>query len=426
MAIFLPFYFIRFNIFEKGSVNLLDLALIVFLAGFGLCLFDKKFRNEFGKYCWAMRGFIAPAALIILGCFLSYAMALGEYEWTRGIGVMKSFYVLPFLFALAGGFFWSRNEKLFLRFLGIYFFTSSVIAVWGVAAILGGNLTYDGRLTLGQWSPNQLAIYLAPGLLLAWFFLKKTRKNKGWLFFLLIALTAAHFACIYTTKSLGSWLGLLGAGGFLFAAGQFKPGGRFDCREKIFLWVLGFWFIALAGIFLTGPGIKKMDYSPFVSHNSLDSRLVIYMSSLKIIRDNWLWGIGPGNFLQAYLDYQKFFPPYPQWAVPHAHNLLLNFWLEAGLAGVAGFFWLFFRLIRACSFLGGQKAGKIRKADRSVTLAGSIIIYFLAHGIFDTTFWRNDFSLMFFSMLAVYFAYCATAFPKDNKEINLLKEAKNF
>ena len=56
-----------------------------------------------------------------------------------------------------------------------------------------------------------------------------------------------------------------------------------------------------------------------------------------MIEKNPLFGIGPGNFQNKYLEYQKYFPPYLEWSAPQPHNIFLAFWLESGLLGLAGF-----------------------------------------------------------------------------------------
>jgi len=122
---------------------------------------------------------------------------------------------------------------------------------------------------------------------------------------------------------------------------------------------------------------------------------MVWSAAGKILADNWLLGIGPGMFQQYYLEYQKYFPvPYLEWAVPQPHNLFLAFWLQAGILGLIGFIWLiinFFR--RLFNFFINQKS------PLALSLM-AIMVYILAHGLLDTTYWKNDLSLIFWTIIA--------------------------
>jgi O-antigen ligase len=106
-----------------------------------------------------------------------------------------------------------------------------------------------------------------------------------------------------------------------------------------------------------------------------------------MLKNNFLFGIGPGNFQSKYLEYQKYFPPYLEWAVPEPHNLYLAFWLESGFAGFTGFVILTFLWLKRTTFQ--------TKNSLVTAVCAGIMLYFLLHGILDTTYWKNDLSLIF-------------------------------
>jgi putative inorganic carbon (HCO3(-)) transporter len=113
-----------------------------------------------------------------------------------------------------------------------------------------------------------------------------------------------------------------------------------------------------------------------------------------MIKSNPFFGIGPGNFQNKYLEYQKYFPPYLEWAVPQPHNLFLAFWLEAGVIGLIGFIWLLVLFFR-----DNKKAIENNRLYGTLYLA--IILYFLFHGLIDTTYWRNDMAILFWMVVAI-------------------------
>lgn len=136
---------------------------------------------------------------------------------------------------------------------------------------------------------------------------------------------------------------------------------------------------------------------------------MIWQAALKIGQDHWLLGIGPGLFQKYYLDYQKYFPvPYLEWAVPQPQNLFLAWWLQTGLLGLMGFLWLlvnFFRWALAAwrqkkpSFFPLSGTSEGRQPLALVLMA--VMIYILAHGLVDTTYWKNDLALIFWVVMAL-------------------------
>jgi O-antigen ligase len=121
--------------------------------------------------------------------------------------------------------------------------------------------------------------------------------------------------------------------------------------------------------------------------------MVIYSVSEKIIKENPLSGIGPAGFQEKYLQEQINFPPYPQWAVPHSHNLFSQIWLSSGLIGLA-----FFMLIFIAKIFYAKTSSFNRK---QLFLSFLIINYFLLHGLVDTPIWKNDLALFFWFFLLI-------------------------
>lgn len=386
----LPAYLIQFNFFGKGTINLLDILLLFFLIFFGYYLFENKRRQLFKKFLGKNGKLLIPLFIILIGFLFSYLNNLTATNWQDGLGILKSFLLLPIFFALAVSFLIQRKKISYIKILKSYFLSSVIIASGSILYFLLGLTTYDHRVSLFFDSPNSLAMYLVPGFLIGSWFLKKTGlKSVSTKKLFLIASLLFLATAIILTQSLGGWIGLGGAFIFLFWPENIKP-----LREKIsYPLIMALSFLTLIFIFTSHTIISKTGYSPFISPSSFDSRLVIYQVGAKITVDHWLQGIGPGNFQKVYLDYQQYFLPYPQWAVPHPHNLFLTFWLEAGLLGFIGF-WLLFWNLRV----------NFREHKTSFeTLIMSIMIYFLLHGLVDTPFWKNDLAVIFWLIIILNF-----------------------
>ena len=129
--------------------------------------------------------------------------------------------------------------------------------------------------------------------------------------------------------------------------------------------------------------------------SSLSSRFMIWQSAWDIGKESWLWGIGPGNFQEKYLEYQTLYPPYLEWAVPHPHNIFLSFWLQSGFLGFLGFViicgWTLFRMFLSVS-------QRTNKKELELFLIGFLFLMLL-WGLVDTPYWRNDLSVLFWMML---------------------------
>jgi O-antigen ligase len=120
---------------------------------------------------------------------------------------------------------------------------------------------------------------------------------------------------------------------------------------------------------------------------------MIWQSAEKVLENSWVWGIGAGNFQEKYLEYQKYFAPYLEWAVPHPHNLYLALWLYGGIFGLVGFLALVFFWFSA--LFRSQKNPSLR------FIGLGIMLYVLLHGLVDTTYLKNDLAVLFWLLFAL-------------------------
>ncbi len=120
-----------------------------------------------------------------------------------------------------------------------------------------------------------------------------------------------------------------------------------------------------------------------------------------MIRDHPLTGIGLDQFL--YLFRGAYISP-DAWQEPnlsHPHNILLDFWLRLGIAGVALLLWiqlLFWTRAR-------QLYQRFRETDPllfalTVGLMGSMV-NLLAHGLVDNSVFVSDLAYVFMLLLAL-------------------------
>jgi len=357
----LPFYLIRFNFFGI-STNILDiLEILVFL----WWVFSKSYKKPSAQEIFReYKKYLIAIGLIFLGLAVS-TLAGGEYK--MGLGIIKSWFVLPilFLFSMINILDHEKTKNVFRAF----FWAAFGVAIFAIIYFFLGLFTYDSRLEGFFNSPNYLAMYLAPAVIVGLIFFKENKKIYAPS--ILVILSA-----LYLTFSYGAWLALTIA---LLVTVLINK--NFSRKALVSI-------VVVMGIFLFSQlGTSKWnDLASLKERSSLSSRFMIWKSAVKIVGDNVLLGIGPGNFQNKYLEYQKFFPPYLEWAVPHPHNLYLAFWLGAGLSGLVGFILLLIFWFR--DFF------KTEKSDLEIVALG-IMIYILVHGLVDTTYFKNDLAVIF-------------------------------
>ncbi len=387
---FLPIYLIRIPLFDGASLNLLDVLLIIAIL-LNLTFLRKKSFNYkilFNKNKWL---FFA-IGIIILGFIVAYLANTTHHNWTDGFGILKSFIILPILFGLTLAILVKRAYLRTIYLLWAYFLSTGLIAILGYLYLLRGVLTFDDRLQIFYNSPNALAMVLVPGILIGLYLLFRKKscpliENRNMCLVIVLILLIAQLFSFWKTFSAGAFLALTVALVYWITI-------IFSRNKQIVSWLILFLiFSGFLLIFNINNFTSFINYSPSIPPTSLDSRVAIYKSSIKILKDNYLWGIGPGNFQQKYLDYQIFFRPYPQWAVPHAHNMLLHFWIEGGLLALLG--------IVITVVITFVRTSSQQKKFLLGTLLGALLVYFFIHGIIDNPIWKNDLAVLFWMILFV-------------------------
>lgn len=376
-----PVYLIKFSIL-KIPLNLLDLLMFLTIL-FWFIENKENFYKEIRNFIYQNKPLSFSILIIIIGALSS---SFSNNNLLHELAIIKSWFILPIIFSFVVYQNIGSQYKKIDLILNLIFYSSFLISVFGLIYFISGNLTYDSRLKAFYLSPNHLIMILAPGFLIGlWniFLKKKIDRNK----FLMILII---LSAILLTRSYFGIVSILLSFCTLFLIFHRKNKNAFLATGFIFLTVILF-------LILEKDSEKIHDLVNLSERTSLNSRLMIWKSSFKIILDNWLWGIGPGNFQEKYLLYQKYFKPYLEWAVPQPHNLLLAFWLQTGLIGLLGFMYLiiyhFFKIIKAL----------LKKEEhlKQLVIIFSIFLYFIIHGLIDTPYWKNDLSLIFWIIVFI-------------------------
>lgn len=370
-----PLYLVRFSVFNIPT-NVFEIMLCVSILAF--ISLDNK---------WDLKNFFKNNNLFLFGLLLIFSGLFLSLFYNKtylpSLGIIKSWFLLPIVFSLALIALLKTEQEKNKIFFSIYLSTFLISCISLVYKSLGLT-SFDNRLSGIYLSPNHLAMFLAPGIIIGFFHLNKKLenttiskmfsdyKNVFWVLSLLSILLSFYF-----TYSYGSWIAIALSFSVLFL---------FTHPKKILL-AAGIFGLLL---FLQIGNVKLNTLATMQERSSLSSRIMIWKSAFKMLSDNPFVGIGAGNFQNTYLSYQKYFPPYLEWAVPQPHNIFLAFWLQSGLLGLIGFCLIIFLILRSL-FLTIQK----KLADTvAISLLG-FFFYTLLHGIIDTPFWKNDLAFLF-------------------------------
>lgn len=370
ITIFLaPLYLARVSFIDLHS-NVFEI-FAVFSSLLNIFFERKKFLSKIKEIPWSLS---IPGDLILLGLILSIIF---NNNVQVGFGILKGWFLIPIIFSVA--LYLSVDSDFYIK--KVYtaiLFSSSIVGLVALCYKVLNIVTYDNRLSAFYLSPNYLAMYIAPAIILGIYLLSVSKNLKQKIAYLLLLIPV--LLSLYLTYSYSTWISLL----LTFVLLSF-------IQKKI---TMRYFFLLLATLFLLFVTQFKSEkfnnlFENF-SRSSLSSRITIWNVSIKLIKENPILGIGAGNFQTAYLAKQSEFPPYLEWAVPQPHNIFLAFWLQTGILGLIGFLTLLLKLFKELFMLLNNK----KSAVLATPLLG-FFIYTLLHGLIDTTYWKNDLAFIF-------------------------------
>lgn len=388
-------------LFFSPMVSSTTNALLILIASCFTCLFlifnteEKISINslQFSVICFIVFGFVA--------CLASDYFFLSIYGYIKMV-----FYLLAYFCFIVN----VRNYKNLKVSLWVILLSVSIVCLYGLYQwyfnIAPQKAGWDDAGTLNKLirvysflgNPNLLAGYVIPILCISIFFFIET---KGYQKIFIASSICIQFLSIYLTYSRGAWLGLI------FGIGTAGLSLLIVYRSKILqskwikvLLILGFLGCFSAGIYKVNrsPALKERINSIFAGreHSSNNFRINVWTSSIHMIKDYWISGVGIGNkvFQKTYTFYMK-----PGYRSLSTYNIILEVWVEMGVFGVLIFiFMIFIHLFRCiwgiiCNL---ETAEKLYFAASLSSLLG-----IMAHGLVDTVWFRPQVQIPFWFLMAM-------------------------
>jgi len=442
----LPVYQLRFSFFGLPitllEVMILSCFAVWFLRETNFISFVKRkyswrdyWENRKKRMSYPFRNEIA---LVLI---LSY-VAVGMSGFSNAaLGIWKAYFFEPLLvFILILNIFIKREKKEFdFEKIILPLVTSAlVIALFAIFQRVSGLFIVDNfwpRVTGVFAYPNALGLFLSPIVMLSigaiLNYKLRITNYKFWLY--LSSIIFSIIACVLA-GSEGALVGILAAS---LIVGLFIYSIRF--RVLSYLARLGlilfFCFTLLSPIFFLKvvPEYKYFNFSSDTL-NYLTDKLMLKDFSGEVRKQQWreTWEMmteNPRTFIlgTGLSAYQRSVASYHQEGIffnkdrdtdfrrkivwfdeqykaqywrpveiyMYPHNLVLNFWTELGLLGMALFVWIFGKTLLLINSL--LKSSQSR--GLALGFLGAILVI-LIHGLVDVPYFKNDLSVMFWVILA--------------------------
>ena len=384
----LPAYLIRFKVFGLPATLLEVLIYILFLLWAGKLVLNKNWRFiQNTEPDRSNKLLFVGLSLFIGGALLASIFSFGK---EISFGLFKAYFFDPFLFFIvAVSSLKIRNINTVLK---TYLFSAFGVSILAFLYFLTDELTHDGRLQGIFNSPNFLAMYISPAIIIElWLLFSNIHTEQSKIWFHRFALVFLIFI-LYLSSSYGAFLGIILTAFFML----FPQSPNIGKSDFLRLGVAGVVIVFL--LIFQWPTAKFQKLLSFSPESSITQRIYIWNASISILKDNFLLGIGPGMF-QDYYQLYKLKNPIngTDWSVPYPHNTFFAFFIQNGMIGGIGFLLLLFWYVKGVFeiFKSEQK--------KYAVLFGAFLVYFLVHGMADTLYWKNDLSLMFFVFISALF-----------------------
>lgn len=364
---------------EKYPVTLFHVALIVTVLSWLIGLFKEK---EIVLYRSTVD---LPIAALIASVALSVPLSYSRVETI--VGLFRILALFSFFLLVTNNV---RSESSVRKLMTWIVMTGVFFALFAFAQYFVPNfglgtkvlkISMLGVKRVGGFfhDPNLFASFLSVALLISFTFWLSSEREKKLLWLIsTLFLSASLIMTFSRTAWIGTFVGLLSIF-FLFK----------DNRLKKMMVI----FLAVVIISASIPGPiqgRLLSAMSLTTDASARGRVLLLVSTLEMIRDNPVFGIGVGAFSSAYPSYRKLGV---RTTLVKPHQLPLTMWAEAGILGIAALLYLLYVWLRL--WKGKRTALEVAAVSAVISLTVQNLFYYF---LYNDYLWL----MMALSMSAYY------------------------
>jgi len=396
-------YVYSFKINQEVSLKLFTILLVV--------IWIIKIINN-NEYSFEKTRLNIPIILFIL--LMSISLLKGQ----SFMACLNDYIIFLFYFLIYFLIINNINDKTeFNLLIKLIFIISVIIAIYALIQYYG----FDPFLkelsaitsTIGQknWVSNYLALVFP--IIFSYFLLENNRENKLYYYLSLSVIYAALMIC----QSRGIWISIsLTIIIAIYIIYKYKFYAIFK-KNKKWLILLLVTFIIITIIYSTDNPLNKSAItvpqralSTFDEQDpSINTRLLIWKTTLEMIKEKPIFGLGIGTFKILYLDYQASIlrknPNYTKYVAnaKESHNEYLQIGAELGIVGLGVFLYILFIFYNSILYYLEKKNNDKDKIIVFGLLMG--ITCFLFHSLFTFPLHVPVLGLNFFIIIGLTLSY---------------------
>lgn len=340
---------------------------IIVLVAIDLLLFDRIIRGKRIRVKTPVNNpLIGWIVLALISCAYSTDRA-------DSMEAFSHFLVYPAALFILSHTFRTRSQKLLLLYTVIAASLMMAIPVFLQSLFFSNdNESREVLRSLIYVNPNNLAGFIEMTIpivigLSIYYFTEKIR-----LLFLGLVLGGLFFLHM-STISRGGWIGV--CFGLSFMAISFISFKELP-KQKIWIVLAGLLFFVFL-FFVYTPALEKISLMVRSEDPTVRNRIEIWKSTITMIKDYPLFGVGPGQYANIFTQYH---PPTHEDRVFYAHNEYLQIIAELGVLAIPLYIWSMIKLF----FAGFSKRNEESRFEQIVALgAMSGIVALLLHNIVE-------------------------------------------